>query len=294
MRLLVSLIALLTLLQPVWVTAQDAPSPDNPYQTPQPNPAVWPECVPGQVEVMLLGTVHMNNPGLDLNNVDVPDVRTPALQAELEELTERLAAYAPQKVMVESVWSEDPARLDAAYAAYLAADGTTQSRREAEQIGFRLARRLGLGGVYPIDYTRGMDRSEMQAYAADGGPTIHTMDYGQLIPERFRVDVNEVVRQLSMTEYHAWLNDDVALRANHFEMFGMALGAGTGEAYPGPDLLAAWYGRNLNMVHHILRGIEPGDQRVFVLVGSGHVRVMRHLLNEAPHFCPVSPLPYLG
>ena len=29
------------------------------------------------------------------------------------------------------------------------------------------------------------------------------------------------------------------------------------------------------------------------LVGSGHIHVLRHLLEEAPMFCPVSPLPYL-
>ena len=268
-------------------------APANPFQEAQPNPTVWPACAPGQIEVMLLGTVHMANHNLDAENTDVPDVRTPALQAELQALTDRLAAYAPDKVMVEWVHGAEQARIDSAYAAYRASGGATESRDEVEQVGFRLARGLGHEAVYPIDFARGNDWSGVRSYAQAGGAITHTMDYRALVPERLRVDADSVIRALTMTEYHAWLNDDVTLRDNHFGMFGGALGAGSGEAYPGPDLIAGWYGRNLNMVHHILRTVEPGDRRALVLVGAGHVRAMRHFLDEAPHFCPVSPLPYL-
>lgn len=269
-------------------------APPNPYQELQPNPTVWPECVAGQIEVMLLGTVHMHNPNNDANNTDVPDVRTPELQAELDDLVARLAPYAPSKVMIEWNYGVEQARTDSVYAAYLAADGVTESREEVEQVAFRLARRLGHEAVYPIDFARSMDWSGIQSYAAAGGPIKHTMDYGDLIPERLQIEPDSVIRALSMTEYHAWLNDDVVHRANHLGLFAGALGAGSGGDTPGPDMITAWYGRNLNMVHNILRSVEPGDERVFVLVGGGHVRAMRHFLDEAPHFCPVSPLPYLA
>ena len=282
-----SLALVLLLLAPL------AAAQTNPFDAPTPNPTAWPACAPGQIEVMLVGTVHMHNPGNDTQNTDVPDVRTARLQAELDELARRLATYAPQKVMIEWVWGAESARADSAYAAYLAADGRTESREEVEQVAFRLARRLGHDAVYPIDFARGNDWSGVRAYAQGGGEIKHTMDYRTLVPERLRVDPDSVVRALTMTEYHAWLNDDTVLRDNHFGLFGGALGAGSGEAYPGPDLIAGWYGRNLNMVHHILRQVEPGDERALVLVGAGHVRAIRHFLDEAPHFCPVSPLPLL-
>ncbi len=271
-----------------------AAAAQSPYDMPQPNPTVWPECAAGQIQVMLLGTVHMANPNLDAENADVPDVRTPGRQAELDTLVERLAAFAPQKVMVEWVWGEEQARIDSAYAAYLAHDGHTESRDEVEQVGFRLARRLGHTAVYPIDYARSMQLGAVRQFRAAGGETIHTMDYGRLVPERLRVSEDSLLRALTLTEYFVWLNDDVTLRGNHFEMFAGLLGAGAGDDYAGPDALTAWYGRNLNMVHHILRSVEPGDARVFVLVGAGHVRAMRHFLDEAPHFCPVSPLGVLS
>ena len=268
-------------------------SAQSPFDTPQPNPTVWPQCGNGQIEVMLLGTLHMANPGSDAINTDVPDVRTPALQAELDSLVARFVPYAPDKVMIEWVLGAESARADSAYAAYLAADGRTDSREETEQVAFRLARQLGHDAVYPIDFARPLSTTRLRAYAESGGTVKHTMDYSQLVPERLRVDGDALVRDLTMTEYHAFINDDAALRHNHFGVFAGRLGAGSGDAYAGPDDIAGWYGRNLNMVHHILRQVEPGDERVFVLVGAGHVRAMRHFLDEAPHFCPVSPLPYL-
>ena len=43
------------------------------------------------VQVLIVGTYHFGNPGLDLHNVKTDDVRTPAKQAELVDLVARLA-----------------------------------------------------------------------------------------------------------------------------------------------------------------------------------------------------------
>lgn len=76
-------------------------------------------------------------------------------------------------------------------------------------------------------------------------------------------------------------------------MFGRNVRA-AGEGISGtPTFLAYWYDRNIRMVHHLWRAIEQGDERLLLVVGTGHIRVLRHLLGETPMFCPVSPLPYL-
>ena len=36
--------------------------------------------------------------------------------------------------------------------------------------------------------------------------------------------------------------------------------------------------------------MDADDERILLVVGSGHGRVLRHLLTEAPMFRPVSPL----
>ncbi|MFC6726787.1 hypothetical protein ACFQE1_20915, partial [Halobium palmae] len=55
----------------------------------------------GQVEVLLLGTYHMDDPGLDEVNVDADDVLTDSRQAELRELADRLATWDPDRIAVE-------------------------------------------------------------------------------------------------------------------------------------------------------------------------------------------------
>lgn len=283
-------LALLAALAPV---AAQTGAPANPYDQPMPNPTVWPECAAGQIEVMLLGTAHLANKSGDAYTVDVPDVLAPKLQAQLQDLTDRLATFAPQHVMVEWVWGEETALADSLYSAYLASGGQSSNRDEAVQVGFRLARQLGLEAVTPIDSYGPVDATPAREYAQAGGEIIHTMDYQRLVPERLLIDEDSLIRAVPLVDYYTWLNDDAALRGNHFGMFAGLLGAGQDEAYPGPEVLERWYGRNLRMVHHILRTVRPGDERVFVVVGAGHVRAMRHVLDEAPHFCPVSPLPYL-
>jgi hypothetical protein len=77
-------------------------------------------------------------------------------------------------------------------------------------------------------------------------------------------------------------------------MFGGYLGAGEEGNYGGPQFLAKWYERNFNMAHNLTRIIGQGVRRILVIVGSGHVPPLRSILDEAPQFCPVSPLPLLG
>ena len=47
----------------------------------------------GKPQIMVLGTYHMANPGRDVYNMQVDDVRAPKRQQELAELTDVLAKF---------------------------------------------------------------------------------------------------------------------------------------------------------------------------------------------------------
>lgn len=76
-------------------------------------------------------------------------------------------------------------------------------------------------------------------------------------------------------------------------MFGEFIPFGQGDNFAGPEALETWYGRNLKLIHNLWRSIASGDERAMIVVGAGHIRILRHLLTESPMFTPVSPLPYL-
>ena len=53
--------------------------------------------------------------------------------------------------------------------------------------------------------------------------------------------------------------------------------------YIGPDVMAAWYGRNVRIFSNVTRITKPGD-RILVLFGAGHVYYLRQLFGESANY----------
>ena len=250
-------------------------------------------CATGEVQVMLLGTYHFANPGRDAVKQDVDDVLQPHRQAELEDLVARLARWQPDLIAVEwplSFKDSTQARYDRYRLGTL-----TPSRDEVVQIGFRLASRLGQPGVYPIDDETSLNWSDFIGALEERRPEFKRARDSILAMLQATADSQAVWRRRTpIVEHLRAMNTDEALHGgNSLGMFGSFLPAGDGDNYGGPQLLAKWYERNITMAHHLTRVVRPGIRRVLVIVGSGHVPPLRNVLDEAPQFCPVSPLPYL-
>lgn len=262
-------------------------------QTAEDRPTGFPMvCAPGAVQVMLLGTYHFANPGQDAVRQQVDDVLTPRRQAELEDLVSRLARWQPDQIAVEwplSFADSTQTRFERYRAGTLA-----PSRNEVVQIGFRLGVRLGHQAVYPIDYQMQIWNDSINVLAQRRPDLRHARD--SILAVAQAVADSNALRMVDMSiiEHLRAANTDEALHGgNSLSMFGGFLPAGDGENYGGPQLLAKWYERNIIMAHHLTRILRPGTERVLVIVGSGHVPPLRNILDEAPQFCPVSPLPYL-
>jgi len=250
-------------------------------------------CAPAEVQVMLLGTYHFANPGRDVIKQDIDDVLQPRRQAELEDLALRLASWKPDRIAVEQPISQtDSTR--ARYARYLAKT-FAPSRNEVVQIGFRLASRLGHDAVYPIDDDSYLDLNDSLKAVDQRRPEFkRTRDSISAVLQEEAVATNAWMRTTTIREHLLRLNGDEALhRGNSLGMFGGYLSAGEGQNYGGPQFLAQWYARNFNMAHNLTRMLRPEVRRILVIVGNGHVAPLRNLLDEAPQFCPVSPLSLL-
>jgi hypothetical protein len=251
-----------------------------------------PRCAPSEVQVMLLGTYHFANPGLDAVKQQVDDVLAPTRQRELADLVERLAAWHPEQIAVE--WpASDSASIAAQYARYRSGS-LAPSRNEVIQIGFRLAARLGLPSVNPIDTAMRLGNDSVRALLARRRDLKELADRAGAEAQQESDSQASAFAASSVVAQLRELNGDAALHAgNSRGMFAALLPVGEGTNYGGPQVLARWYERNIVMVHHLYRSLRPGTRRVLVIVGAGHVPPMRNLLDEAPQFCPVSPLPLL-
>ncbi len=110
---------------------------------------VTPAPQPAPIQVMVLGTYHFGNPGLDKVNVHVDDVTVPRRQRELEALAEAIEEFKPTRVMVEAQ-RPGPTYDVTDYASFSPATLLTD-RDEGTQIGYRIAARAGLKSVQGID-----------------------------------------------------------------------------------------------------------------------------------------------
>lgn len=269
--------------------------------------AEWRPCCAGQVQVMLLGTFHMTNPGRDLVNVEVDDMLAPQRQAELQVLSDRLVEWRPDRIAVEVPHDRQTA-LNELYRQYQAGvyryDQTGALpepfseafvRNEAVQIGFRVADHLGHDGILSVDdearLPDGIAEDEVAA-AMQAFPNADEVDYELRDPSAMQAEEDRRLQSSTVSEYLDWLNREPQLSENHAMMFAAAFEHE--RTAPAVAMLAAWYERNIRIVRTLWRSLHADVERVLLVFGAGHVRVLRHLINEAPMLCAVSPLPYLS
>ncbi|MEM1131721.1 MAG: DUF5694 domain-containing protein [Pseudomonadota bacterium] len=247
------------------------------------------------VQVMILGTYHFANPGQDVVNMEVDDVRTPKRQEELELLTKALAQWQPDRILVESQRSA-PDFKDEKYTQFTAAN-LTENRNEIVQIGYRLASKMGHKAVYGFDeqpsagepdyFPMGKVMAFAQANAMDG------IIQG-LIGQVREKSAEQQSKQATQTIAESLLehNDPGEIYPMHRALYYGLLQFGDGDDQPGAELNAYWYMRNAKMFGKLQLIAEPGE-RIFVLVGSGHAYWLRHFVEETPGYVLTEPTPYL-
>lgn len=234
--------------------------------------------------LLVIGSVHFSNPGRDVINVSVDDVFSERRQREIQSVVSQLAAFKPTHVAVE--WpSKAQAALDKHYDAYIR--GTESlSRREAEQLGIRLAAAAGLRRIYAVDWNE----------VPTGNPIdFDWVEYGQSHGQ------GEQVRQLMDPTRFAWLtplqsqpmipwllelNRPESLAANHRTYFEVSR-IGDSDHQPGATWVGQWYARNLRIFNNIVDLTADPRSRVVVIYGQGHAYLLREFAKESGAFSTV-------
>ncbi len=235
-------------------------------------------------EVMIVGVMHMANPGLDLHDMRVPDVLQPRYQAEIARLTEGLARFKPTQVHVES--ERD---LAADYARYRA--GELQSdRNEIVQVGFRLAKHLGLVKVHASDTAMSFDLRPLFDFAAAHGKKA-VLDALNVKANSQTETETEMLRTRGILAVLRRMNHPDYILDNHLT-HRMVLPIGAGKEQPGADYWAGWNRRNILICAKIIEAARPGD-RLAVFFGASHSFLLRQCVSETPGFKLIEANDYL-
>lgn len=223
------------------------------------------------ISVMVIGTWHFSNPGLDVVNVEAEDVRTPKRQCELRAIAAALAEFRPTKIMVERV-AKSPDLVDGGFGEFTPAL-LAERRDERVQIAYRLAHALGHDKVYAIDEQPSEGEPD---YFPFGKVMEHARANDQMARlqaglARVEADKQAFDEKQGGTDLATLLieaNEPTPWRAGiggYYEM----LSVGNAQNQLGAELNAYWYMRNAKIFGKLVTITEPGD-RVMVLFGTSH------------------------
>jgi hypothetical protein len=245
---------------------------------------------PTRTKVMILGTFHFEGSTADAISVTMGDMLSPRRQAEIEEVIERLAQFRPTRIMIEATPDRE-AEINQIYRAYVAGRHDLGAN-ETQQIGMRLARKLGLPVIYAVDHQQPMDFERMMRAGAEAGQ--------QDLLGWFQAGMRSVQQTLTSAQSP----DKTVLDALRFHNGPWVMGSnslylqlavlGTSENPAGAEVIGGWYERNLKIYANIARAITGQNERILVIYGSGHLPQLARFFDENPRYELVSALEVLG
>ena len=260
--------------------------------------------------IMILGSTHLANDGLDYFNTKMDDVRAPKRQREIEQLVEQLQEFKPTKIALERDVIFDDAT-NGNYQEYL--KGTYELERdEHNQIGFRLAKQMGHPKLYCVDYRMDyrkndpfipwdeFDRSVMDFFTfAKEHNQEHLIPSPPIIEGKTTQDETgrnwiESEEYISIIDMYIRDNEPENRRVDHQMYLRWIARIGLGDQYPGANWVShSWYDRNLKIYVNLTRITESADDRILLIIGAGHVYLIQQFFEESGDYTIESPLKYL-
>ena len=242
--------------------------------------------------LVILGTYHMATTSSNVINIDVDDVRAPERQKQMTALMGKLNKFNPTKIALECDWDNQSAILKR-YNAYLAGDYEL-SRNEIDQIGFRLAKQSGHQKVYCIDWGIFPDDPlyNYETYARQHPELDAYLNGLYKDNERIAAQSAEKIASRTIVENLIAKNQPDAIDQDHQGYFRL-LRIGQENEYAGANYLSWWYQRNLKIFTNIIRITESPDDRILVVYGAGHNKLLNQFARESAYYEVESPLKYL-
>jgi len=153
----------------------------------------------------------------------------------------------------------------------------------------KVARAAGHKTIYPIDFPMlmsGLRYDEVEIKQKEASSASATVS-------RTLTEDEVRLRQRTIQENLQRLNDPAAIASGHAAYMDLLKPDPQNPAlYEKADLLTNWYKRNIRMMANLRRMSQPGD-RVLLVVGSGHLAILRDLAAASPDLCLADTMRYL-
>ncbi|MBL7834045.1 MAG: hypothetical protein JNK18_08825 [Cyclobacteriaceae bacterium] len=252
--------------------------------------------------VLLLGVFHFAGEQVDVNTT--PDALAvnmllPERQRQIQELVDALAKFKPTKIVIEGQ-PQSQARLDSLLKLYKSGKAALPSKfmaSETVQIGFRLANKLGLNTVYPVD----AKTFRFQLSAADSITTFKkyqdqsdsTFEYWDARYEAESQFDDTLCYSLPLKKYLSFVNSPEKLARSNGRWL-ITTKRGTNLEPIGADgFITRYFNRNVRIYSNIQRVVTRKDDRILVIYGATHMYMLSALFNASPEFAVEDVQKYL-
>jgi hypothetical protein len=233
-------------------------------------------------QILLIGTFHFENPGLDVAQVKTFNVMSDKSQKELEDISDKIKKFGPNKIFVE--WSyEKQDRLDEFYNK----NSDSLINKDADeivQLAIRSAKKLDHKKLFAIDYKHTFFPYDSLLNGMKEEKQVDLIAKNEQKMKEYENIQNKKIAKYSLTELLLNTNTKESNNQNIKWYLEIANKAGKKDNFVGAYLVSEWYKRNLYMYSLIQKLTENRDEKIMVLLGAGHTAMLREFIKFDPEF----------
>jgi Family of unknown function (DUF5694) len=229
-----------------------------------------------KTKVLLLGTFHFDNPGLDVAKFDNANILSEKRQAEVKVVMQKLLEFRPDKIFVEAPPSAQ-GRLDSNFRKYKTGE-IMLNAGELHQLGFRLAKELNLPGLQAVDYTEAEFPFDSLVKSASEAKQFYLLGYIKNSIDSIQRIFNESLKVKTVRELLLDQNTREVI-AFQVGMYYEFLVTGKEGNHVGSYLTAEWWRRNMIIYENILKRLNGREERILVIFGSGHTALLNEMMK---------------
>lgn len=235
-----------------------------------------------KTKILLLGTFHFENPGFDVAQYDDFNVMTPEHQKELENMSQKIKAFAPDKIFVE--WNyKDQAGLNNLYAK----NTDSLLKKDADervQIAMRTAKKLKHKHLYAIDYKETTFAYDLLIKSMEMAGQQELIKSSDDLMKQHEQSQNAKRKTYTLKQLILDVNTRESNASNLGWYFDYANRAGAKDVFVGANLVSEWYKRNLHMYSLVQKLTAANDKSIVVLAGAGHTAILREFVKNDARF----------
>ncbi len=242
-----------------------------------------------ETPILILGSFHFNFPNQDRVQIagdNQIDVLEPKYQEEIERLVKLLSEFSPTIIAIERHPSVQK-RVDSLYQMYL--NGKYElNRAEEEQIGFRLAKKLGIKKIYCVDEW-GEFNGKIDNLLKDDSSSNY-LNFEKSFYEHpdsvKRFNSEKVFKKEGIIAEFIKLNNEENIKKSlgnylieHFKYEAQPYD------YIGADFeTGRWFNRNLRIFRNVQRIEAKPSDRILLIFGAGHLNILNYLFECSPEY----------